>query len=77
MKSTCCNAQDDEDLANGEKTAQQGNVAREQKGLLGPKKEADYDFFVRNIWPTISTKEERQSMTAPMIWQVPPLTSHA
>lgn len=62
--------QDDEELDNGDVAVAQGGVAREQKGLLGPKKEADYDYFVHNIWSAVSTKEEKQIMTAPMVWQV-------
>ena len=62
--------QSDDELMDGDKLAPQGGPAREARGLLGPKKEADYDYFMRNIWPAISTKDERQTMTAPMVWQV-------
>ena len=62
--------QDDEDLADGDRLVADGDLVKEKKGLLGPKKEADYDYFVSDIWPRISTKEEKQSMTAPLVWQV-------
>ena len=62
--------QDDEDQTEGERPAAEGGAVKERKGLLGPKKEADYDFFVSDIWPRISTKEEKQTMTAPLVWQV-------
>lgn len=64
--------QDDEDAAEGDRPAAEGGLAKEKKGLLGPKKEADYDFFVSDIWSRISTKEEKQIMTAPLVWQVLP-----
>ena len=62
--------QDDEDLADGDRLVADAGLVKEKKGLLGPKKEADYDYFVSDIWPRISTKEEKQSMTAPLVWQV-------
>ena len=62
--------QDDEDLADVDRLVADGGLLKEKKGLLGPKKEADYDYFVSDIWPRISSKEERQSMTAPLVWQV-------
>lgn len=62
--------QDDEDEADGERPAAEGGLVKDRKGLLGPKKEADYDFFVSDIWQKISTKEEKQIMTAPLVWQV-------
>lgn len=60
----------DEDLADGDRLVADASLVKEKKGLLGPKKEADYDYFVSDIWPRISTKEEKQSMTAPLVWQV-------
>ena len=62
--------QDDEDPADGDTLVVEGGLVKEKKGLLGPKKEADYDYFVSDIWPRISTKEEKQTMTAPLVWQV-------
>ena len=62
--------QDDEALADDDRPVADGGLLKERKGLLGPKKEADYDYFVSDIWPRISSKEERQSMTAPLVWQV-------
>lgn len=62
--------QDDEDETDGDRPAAEGGLVKERKGLLGPKKEADYDFFVSDIWQKISTKEEKQTMTAPLVWQV-------
>ena len=62
--------QDDEDLPDGDRLVADDGLLKEKKGLLGPKKEADYDYFVSDIWPRISTKEEKQSMTAPLVWQV-------
>ena len=43
---------------------------QEKKGALGPKKEADYDFFVDTLWQRITTKEEKQSMTPALVYQV-------
>lgn len=64
--------QSDEDETDGDRQlATEGGMAREKRGRLGPKKEADYDYFVSDIWPKISTKEEKQAMTAPLVWQVP------
>ena len=45
-------------------------AAQEKRGLLGPKKEADYDFFVDVMWQKISTKEEKQRMTPNLVYQV-------
>lgn len=60
----------DEDETDGDRQlATEGGMAREKRGRLGPKKEADYDYFVSDIWPKISTKEEKQAMTAPLVWQ--------
>lgn len=46
------------------------DAAQERRGLLGPKKEADYDFFVDVMWQKISTKEEKQRMTPNLVYQV-------
>ena len=54
----------------GERLVVQGGAGKEKTGLLGPKREADYEVFVRDIWPQISTKKEKSLMTAPMVWQV-------
>lgn len=59
---------DEEDLEDGPK---QFEEAQGKKGLLGPNKEADYDFFVDVMWPKISTKEEKQRMTPNLVYQVP------
>lgn len=59
--------QDDDD---GDRLVAEGGVDKKKGGLLGPRKEVDYDFFVERIWPTITTKKEKQMMTAPMVWQV-------
>ncbi len=59
---------DEEDLEDGPKEFE---AAQGKKGLLGPKKEADYDFFVDVMWPKISTKEEKQRMTPNLVYQVP------
>ena len=59
---------DEEDLEDGPKGFEAAQV---KKGLLGPKKEADYDFFVDVMWPKISTKEEKQRMTPNLVYQVP------
>ncbi|KAA6421340.1 MAG: hypothetical protein FRX49_08618 [Trebouxia sp. A1-2] len=57
---------DEEDLEDGPK---QFEEAQGKKGLLGPNKEADYDFFVDVMWPKISTKEEKQRMTPNLVYQ--------
>ena len=59
---------DEEDLEDGPKEFE---AAQGKKGVLGPKKEADYDFFVDVMWPKISTKEEKQRMTPNLVYQVP------
>ncbi len=59
---------DEEDFEDGPK---EHEAAQAKKGLLGPKKEADYDFFVDVMWPKISTKEEKQRMTPNLVYQVP------
>ena len=41
-----------------------------KKGSLGPKLEADYDFFVNVMWAAITTKNERQTMTPAVVYQV-------
>ncbi|DBB04235.1 TPA: hypothetical protein ACH3X1_013259 [Trebouxia sp. C0004] len=57
---------DEEDL---EDSPKESEAAQGKKGLLGPKKEADYDFFVDVMWPKISTKEEKQRMTPNLVYQ--------
>lgn len=42
----------------------------QKKGSLGPKLEADYDFFVNVMWAAITTKNERQTMTPAVVYQV-------
>ena len=58
--------QDDEDLADDERPVTEDVGGRDNRGLLAPKKEADYEYFVTDIWPKISSKEEKQAMTAPL-----------
>ena len=65
--------QSDEEADGDRPPAAEGGLAQEKRGWLGPKKEADYDYFVSDIWPRISSKEEKQAMTAPLVWQVPHL----
>ncbi|DBA81851.1 TPA: hypothetical protein ACH3X1_007570 [Trebouxia sp. C0004] len=48
---------------------QEADIPTEKKGALGPKLEADYDFFVDVMWAIISTKEEKQTMTPALVYQ--------
>ncbi len=63
---------DDEQLDNGHAALGHpgADADTEKKGLLGPKLEADYDFFVDVMWAKISTKEEKQIMTPALVYQV-------
>ena len=57
----------------------QARAGREQlthkKGSLGPKLEADYDFFVNFMWDAITTKDERQTMDKALVYQVCPFAT--
>ena len=63
---------DDEQLQKGHSVTghQEADIPTEKKGGLGPKLEADYDFFVDVMWANISTKEEKQTMTPALVYQV-------
>lgn len=64
---------DDEQLEKGHSVNgnQEADTPTEKKGALGPKLEADYDFFVDVMWANISTKE-KQTMTPALVYQVQP-----
>lgn len=54
----------------GEALIAEAGVDKSKANLLGPKKEADYLFFVKEVWQKISSERERRKLTAPMVWQV-------
>ncbi|KAL0051259.1 hypothetical protein WJX82_004398 [Trebouxia sp. C0006] len=62
---------DDKQLEKGHSVTghQEADMPTERKGGLGPKLEADYNFFVDVMWANISTKEEKQTMTPALVYQ--------
>ena len=63
---------DDKQLEKGHSVTghQEADMPTERKGGLGPKLEVDYNFFVDVMWANISTKEEKQTMTPALVYQV-------
>lgn len=65
--SRCTLALQDEGRGDGGRPA--AGVKR-VKGQLGPKTEVDFDCFLTDIWPNITNKKDKQTLTASLVWQV-------
>ncbi|KAL3154823.1 hypothetical protein ABBQ38_011365 [Trebouxia sp. C0009 RCD-2024] len=61
---------DGEEDGDGGRLAAEGGVVQQNKGQLGPTKEADYECLLNDIWPWISTKQDCKVLTPALVWQV-------